>query len=297
MPTKIITVSAVPPAESSGADTNKGAAMNATEYDQNIINLRAAVDRALAALGGFTASQTPGANQIPAVKADLTTAFPGAVAVAGAITAIGGRSQILCDTTVIPALGTAGGIASIGRNDGLVALDIGYESTSGNMWMQAQRHDAATAYNILLQPRGGNVLAGTTTDNYSGAKLQVAGGATFSGPVSASPPTTAAVLVDFSVTTGRIMVSDGVGGWAKDLSICPYGGTTLVGTTVNNGSGVPLQVAGGATFTSNIKYYCGTLPALNASYEMAIYAVGNTLVKIAMRGDDGVTRFASITLA
>lgn len=45
MATKIITVEATPPSESTGADYNKGAPLNAAEFDQNIVNLRAAVDR------------------------------------------------------------------------------------------------------------------------------------------------------------------------------------------------------------------------------------------------------------
>jgi len=55
MSTKIITVAATPPGESSGSDYNKGAPLNATEFDQNLVNLRAAVDRrALAATPTFT---------------------------------------------------------------------------------------------------------------------------------------------------------------------------------------------------------------------------------------------------
>ena len=45
MTTKIITVEATPPAESTGADYYKGAPLNAAEFDQNLVNLRAAVDR------------------------------------------------------------------------------------------------------------------------------------------------------------------------------------------------------------------------------------------------------------
>lgn len=45
MATKIYTVNASPPAESSGSDVNKGAALTAAEFDQTIINLRAAIDR------------------------------------------------------------------------------------------------------------------------------------------------------------------------------------------------------------------------------------------------------------
>jgi hypothetical protein len=45
MTTKIITVQSPAPAESAGADVNKGAPLNAAEFDQNLVNLRAALDR------------------------------------------------------------------------------------------------------------------------------------------------------------------------------------------------------------------------------------------------------------
>lgn len=66
MSTKIITVSATPPAESSGVDYNKGAPLNATEFDQNIVNLRAAVDRKCP-MGG------PGSSQAFSVGGLLAT--------------------------------------------------------------------------------------------------------------------------------------------------------------------------------------------------------------------------------
>lgn len=45
MSTKIITVSGSTPSESTGADVNKGAPLNAAEFDQNLVNLRAGIDR------------------------------------------------------------------------------------------------------------------------------------------------------------------------------------------------------------------------------------------------------------
>jgi len=45
MSTKIITVAGTTPAESTGADVNKGAPLNAAEFDQNLVNFRAAIDR------------------------------------------------------------------------------------------------------------------------------------------------------------------------------------------------------------------------------------------------------------
>lgn len=55
MPTKITTIGAVP-AETTGTDVANAGPVTPAIYDQNIANLRAAVDRALVALGGITSS-------------------------------------------------------------------------------------------------------------------------------------------------------------------------------------------------------------------------------------------------
>lgn len=78
MATKIITVAAAEsvPAESSGADYNKGAPLNATEFDQNLVNLRAAVDRrtvnSAAAITGGTINGTAIGGTTPAAGAFTT---------------------------------------------------------------------------------------------------------------------------------------------------------------------------------------------------------------------------------
>ena len=62
------------------------------------------------------------------------------------------------------------GTSSILSSNGLYGLYTGVSDT-GSTWIQSQRNDTATAYNINLQPSGGNVLINTTTDN--GGKLQI----------------------------------------------------------------------------------------------------------------------------
>jgi hypothetical protein len=62
-----------------------------------------------------------------------------------------------------PALGTNGGVTYVGGDGVLYGLLTGV-STSGYAWMQAQRVDGtATAYDIVMQSAGGNLLVGTTT--------------------------------------------------------------------------------------------------------------------------------------
>ena len=70
----------------------------------------------------------------------------------------------------VPALGTASGTAFISNSDTNYGILMGVQG-SGSAWMQVQRTDAtATAYDLLLQPSGGNVGVGVTS---TGAKLDV----------------------------------------------------------------------------------------------------------------------------
>ena len=72
-----------------------------------------------------------------------------------------------------PTLGTGKGALFIAGDTNLYGLYLGINTTDGNAWMQAMRNNTATAYNLVLQPAGGNLLVGTTTD--SGSRLNVNG--------------------------------------------------------------------------------------------------------------------------
>lgn len=72
-----------------------------------------------------------------------------------------------------PTLGTAQGIAYFSNNDAAYGLLIGNSAVTGAAWLQAQRTDTtATAYDLLLNPAGGNVGIGTSSP---AAKLDVRG--------------------------------------------------------------------------------------------------------------------------
>jgi len=88
--------------------------------------------------------------------------------------------------TTYPTLGTASGVIALSINE-LHGMYLGVDGASGNGWIQAMREDAsATAYNLILQPSGGNVGIGTTSPS---AKLEAVGtsglpatsGTTFTG--------------------------------------------------------------------------------------------------------------------
>ena len=71
-----------------------------------------------------------------------------------------------------PTLGTASGVLGLSINE-LHGMYLGADGSSGNGWIQAMREDGTgTAYNLVLQPSGGNVGIGTATPS---SLLTVAG--------------------------------------------------------------------------------------------------------------------------
>jgi hypothetical protein len=73
-----------------------------------------------------------------------------------------------------PSLGSGQGAFFASAANGLYGLYIGTSNDTGNSFIQNTRNDGtATAYALSIQPSGGNVLIGTTTDG--GQKLQVNG--------------------------------------------------------------------------------------------------------------------------
>ena len=80
--------------------------------------------------------------------------------------------------TTYPTLGTASGVLGLSINE-LHGMYLGADGTSGNGWIQAMREDGTgTAYDLVLQPSGGNVGIGTAAPSY---KLDVRDGIVFAG--------------------------------------------------------------------------------------------------------------------
>ena len=63
----------------------------------------------------------------------------------------------------IPTLGTSTGGLFIAGDGNQYGLYIGNDGNTGDSWFQSMRNNTATAYNILLNPVGGNVGIRTTT--------------------------------------------------------------------------------------------------------------------------------------
>jgi hypothetical protein len=70
-----------------------------------------------------------------------------------------------------PSLGTASGTAFFANSDPAYGLMLG-SSGGGQSWMQVQRTDgSATAYDLWVQPSGGNLLVGTTSSASVSARV------------------------------------------------------------------------------------------------------------------------------
>lgn len=92
----------------------------------------------------------------------------------GTTTQLSVRLNVLGTNADTPTLGTATGATGFLSSNGNYGMYIGV-GDSGNTWLQAQRNDSNTAtYDLLLNPNGGSVLIGTTTDAGVG-KLEVDG--------------------------------------------------------------------------------------------------------------------------
>ena len=131
----------------------------------------------------------------------------------------------------IPALGAWGGkfsVVNAGTNGsyGLLSGVLG----SGNAFFQVQRTDGtATAYNLFLQPSGGNILINTTTDN--GGKLQIKAPGALSTDI--------ALRVRNSADTGDLMTFDGTG--TLGILVSSGGGKIQM----QGGSGISNTAGGG----------------------------------------------------
>jgi hypothetical protein len=87
------------------------------------------------------------------------------------------KLTVASETAGLPTLGTGSGGLFLSSTNGLYGLYGGVNGSNGDSWLQAMRNDAATSYNIVLNPAGGNLGLGVTPSAWgSGYKaMQIAG--------------------------------------------------------------------------------------------------------------------------
>ena len=124
------------------------------------------------------------------------------------------KLQIVTPVTAsVPAAGTYGGAAIFSNDLTTYGLYVGSIS-NGNGYIQQQRGDTATTYNLLLQPNGGSIGINTTSP---GAKLDVRG-TLLAGTAGSSTRSSDGVTIDIDYNTAYSANSD-AGDSGRFLSI------------------------------------------------------------------------------
>jgi hypothetical protein len=165
---------------------------------------------------------------------------------------------------VIPALGNNGGKFSLLNNGGLYGL-IGGVLGTGNGYLQVQRVDGgATAYNLLLQPNGGNVGIGTITPSFP---LEVSGAIVSSGGGTFGTGGT----YGFGFT-GTSLTGDGLVGYVAVNT----GGSEKMRVTISGNVGIgtsspnaKLDVNGNTLITGSLRVTAGITGSLNGNADTA----------------------------
>ena len=100
--------------------------------------------------------------------------------------------------TAYPTLGTGKGGLFIAGDNNLYGLYVGINTSDGNSYMQVMRNNTATAYNLILQPVGGNVGIGKTSPN---ATLDVSGSTIITGSLNVTAGITGSLFGTSSFAT------------------------------------------------------------------------------------------------
>jgi len=168
------------------------------------------------------------------------------------------------DAPTSPTLGASSGHFIIGNGASAISYGLMFGvNGDGHSWIQSQRVDGtATAYNILLNPQGGNVGIGTSTPSQ---KLEVVGGEIKAGRIDSSneggqisfgrsTDNATGYYIDVfgSTSTPDLRFVD-VSNSAVRMTLTGTG-NVLIGTTSDNGTGAKLQVDGfidGTTFSAS----------------------------------------------
>ena len=236
-------------------------------------------------ISALTAASTPlaGTEVLPIVQSGSTVKVSVDNLTTGKTVSM---NQINLDNSTVgfPTLGTASGsFRMLGNGGGLFGLFGGLDGGTGRAWLQAMRTDGATAYDLRLQPVGGNVRVGTgnviVETAGKGIDFSANGGDVLSQydegtytPVftaSSSNPTVTYglqrgkyVRVGNVVTVSAFISWSAISGGSGDLRISlPFAGESSVGAS---GAG-SISSLDGITFAA-LRTFCSFQPQANVLY-------------------------------
>lgn len=117
----------------------------------------------LARVEDIATGQTIGANTTGSATGTTLQQVTTAGASTTVYSSFKGLSTSQTAATGYPTLGAKSGGLTVLNSGSLFGMDVGVVGADGNTWIQTGRFDgAATAYNLIVNPQGGNVGIGTT---------------------------------------------------------------------------------------------------------------------------------------
>ena len=200
----------------------------------------------------------------------------------GVVTAAGKLQVALGAVASVPAAGATGHNFAFGSVPFGLA---GGALSSGNSYLQATRWDGtATNYDLVLNPNGGNVGVGVVT---AAGNFEVSEAGTGSGLGGIFAST-----VNAGGNPGYVFRTAGTNRWA--INIAGTAGTESLRFYDINAGETRMLIDTSGNLLVGVPT---TPPALAVNSQMVFNLTSNTNLRISVRGTDGTTRTANITLA
>jgi polyhydroxyalkanoate synthesis regulator phasin len=210
-------------------------------------------------------------------------------------------------------VGTVSGGFSITNTNSAYGLQFGSLST-GNSWIQSARMDGtATAYNLLLQPGGGNVGIAESSPNFD---LHISTGSS----ASITQPTAGSyglyIQQNSSGSVGGIYIQDGASNTGNSIFVADNNGvgrlvldgngTLFLGTTSGSGASEILSVLQNnnnwmVTFRNSSAsapyglqvWYTGADPNDTAKEFLGLYGGGTQIMRMTVRSNGGIANYSA----
>lgn len=159
----------------------------------------------------------------------------------GSLNIITGSTRILpFSESLFPSLGTGSGGFFLGGSSGLYGLYMGV-SSSGDIWLQSNRNDgSATAYNMLLQPVGGNINIGKFNPGGSGPKLDISGSTIITGSLGVLGNTNINGTLNVTNITSSLLGTASYASQALNANTASLATTASFALTASFASNIPV---------------------------------------------------------